>query len=172
MSSYTVKAQDCEMVTEICVSMQGPRYWHQRAAVQGHTHYCMTSLNFWVNSETEYSGGLRKACPAVRHDIGPLRGLGQRPTTHLRFKYPAWSKSLGISLMDMSAPTRDAAWNVSTRSRETHSANSQWQTGRQGISTNSLDFFFFFASLGVMVIWSSVKGKGEYGVQTKGVWIN
>lgn len=64
-----------ERLRGICWSLVSPRYLHQRAAVQGHTYYCMTSLNLWVNSETEYSGGLRTAHTIVWHDIGPLNGI-------------------------------------------------------------------------------------------------
>ena len=98
----------CELVIEICVTPLSPRYGHQRAAVRGHTHYCMTSLNLWVNSETEYSGGLRKARPVARHDIGPQSGIRPPSSTHLRLEYVALRNFFGISQMDVPALNHDA----------------------------------------------------------------
>lgn len=157
------------MLREKGVATQGPRYQHQRAAVQGHTHYCMTSLNFWVNSETEYSGGLRKACPVVRHDTGPLHGLRQRPQQpRLAFKHFAFSTFGRFCFL---------WWTRWLRFMTLHEPCLQYPARHlsataSGRTSLQIVWIFFFFPFCVMLIWSAVKGKGEYGVQTKGVWIN
>lgn len=149
LQSYKTVSLYCQTLREERAPAPGPRYQHQRAAVQGHTHYCMTSLNFWLNSETEYCGGLRKACPVVGRDTGAPACSQLRSPLNIQtcccFEH---IEAFCRSLMDTLATSRDTARNASAECSQTLFCDSRWQD----ISANSLDLFLFFLPLCVTLI--------------------